>query len=219
MPLVASPTEITTSLTDAILAVESTAILLLLWRNAAGNRWKAGVWCWIFGLLAFASLLGAVVHGVAMPRMANDMLWKPLYLSLGIAVSLFLVGGLFDWQGRDAAKKVMPWAVLIGTAFYAATELFSSAFIIFVVYEAVVMTAVMGIYIFLAVTGRLTGAGVIAAAIVLNLVAAGIQASDMSISIGMDFDHNGVFHLVQMAATALLGTGLYMGMKPFSKPV
>jgi hypothetical protein len=41
-------------------------------------------------------------------------------------------------------------------------------------------------------------------AIDLNLVAAAVQASDVTIRLIVPFDHNGVFHLVQLVAIAAL---------------
>jgi hypothetical protein len=42
----------------------------------------------------------------------------------------------------------------------------------------------------------------------LNIVAAALQASSMRITILWPFDHNGIFHLVQIAGLLTLGAGL-----------
>lgn len=103
MTLGASPTEITTSGTDALLAIECAVILAYLWRSPTGDRWRIRLWCWVLGLLAFASFLGSVTHGLEMPQSLRAALWKPLYLSLGLLVALFLVGAVFDWHAYDAS--------------------------------------------------------------------------------------------------------------------
>ncbi len=79
------------------------------------------------------------------------------------------------------------------------------------------MAAALAIYSFLAVTRRLEGAGVMAAAILLNLAAAGVQESGVSFNMVFPFDSNGAFHLVQMVGLATLGLGLRMSMKPDTK--
>ncbi len=214
MTLIASPTEITTSATDVVLAIECVVVLAYLWRTPTGDRWRIGLWCWVFGLLAFASCLGAVAHGLEMPGSLRAALWKPLYLSLGFLVALFLVGGLFDWHGRAIAKRLVPWSLGLGGIFFGLTEFLKGGFIIFLIYEAAAMASALAIYSFLAATHRLKGAGVVAAAIIINLVAAGVQASSVSIKIFVPFDHNGVFHLVQMVGIATLGLGLRIGMEP-----
>jgi hypothetical protein len=214
MDLIASPTEITTSATDAVLAIECVVVLVYLWRTPTGDPWKIGLWCWVFGLLAFVSTLGAAAHGLEMPPFLRAALWKPLYLSLGILVGLFLVGAFFDWHGRVVAVRLLPWSIGLGTIFFGLTEVLNGQFIIFTLYEAVAMASALVIYSLLFARHRLKGAGVVATAILLNLVAAGVQASSMSFTILLPFDHNGAFHLIQMVGVATLGLGLRMGMTP-----
>jgi hypothetical protein len=83
-----------------------------------------------------------------------------------------------------------------------------------VLYEAIAMTVSLVIYLFLAATNRSKGAKIVAIAIFLNLVAAGVQASNLSFTLLIPFDNNGVFHLVQMVGLAVLGLGLLMGTNP-----
>lgn len=213
MLLTESPTELTTGATDAVLAIECVVVMVCLRRAAPAGQWRASLWCWVFGLMAFSSFLGAVAHGLMLPNSTRDALWIPLYLSLGVLIALFMVGAIHDWRGRMVAAPLVPWSVGAGAAFFGSTEFFSGAFVVFVLYEATVMAGALAIYSFLAATRRLKGAGVVAAGILLNLFAAGLQASDVSVRILFQFDHNGVFHLVQMAATATLGLGLGIGMQ------
>ena len=108
----------------------------------------------------------------------------------------------------------VPWGLGLGVIFFGLTEFLNGAFIIFVIYEATAMAGALAIYSFLAASSRLKGAGVVAAAIILNLMAAGVQASSASFKLFVPFDHNGVFHLVQMFGIAILGLGLRIGLKP-----
>ena len=212
MSAVTSPTELTTSATDAVLAVECVVIATRLWRDATVNRRRVLLWCWIFGLLSFSSLLGAIVHGFTMENWIRQALWKPLYLSLGVLISLFVVGAVHDWRGQTVAGHLVPWAIGAGVAFYGLTEFASGAFIIFVAYEAAVMLSALTIYLFLAARRQLRGAWIIVLGIVLNLAAAGIQASRLSIQTPLPLDHNGLFHVVQMVALATLALGVRRGM-------
>ena len=213
MALTASPTELSTSATDAVLAVECVIVLLCLRRTPSGDRWRIGLWCWALGLLALASFLGSVVHGLEMPPTLRGALWKPLYLTLGLLMGLFLVGGFCDWHGRAVAERLIPWSIGLGAGFFGLTQFLDGSFIVFVAYEAVVMASALAIYCFLAATRRLKGAGILAAAIILNLMAGGVQASNVTFKLFIPFDHNGVFHLVQMVGIATLGLGLRRGMK------
>ena len=74
------------------------------------------------------------------------------------------------------------------------------------------MVGALTIYSFLAVTQRLQGATIIAGAIALNLIAAGVQASDLYLHLFIPFDHNGLFHLLQMVAMIVLALGLGSSM-------
>lgn len=213
MPLIDSPTELTTSATDALLAIECIVIIALLRRTAPANRWRTNLWCWVFGLLAISSFLGALAHGLEMPEFIRTALWTPLYLSLGILVVFFIVGAVADWRERITAMRLVPWAIGVNAAFFGLTALLDGAFIVFIAYAATVLLSALAIYTFLAVTHRLKGAAVIALAIVLNLTAVAVQVSDISLHLLVPFDHNGVFHLVQILSTAILGWGLHLGMK------
>lgn len=209
MRLIESATELTTAATDAVLAVECLVIMVCLRRAApAIGQWRAALWCWVFGLLALASFLGAVAHGLALPNAVREALWIPLYLSLGIVIALSMVGAVHDWRGQSVAVPLVPWSIAVALVFFGVTEIFSGSFVVFVVYEAMAMLGALAIYVYLAAKRRLPGAGVIATGIVLNLLAAGLQASDVSVRLWFPFDNNGVFHLVQMVATAMIGFGL-----------
>ena len=93
-------------------------------------------------------------------------------------------------------------------------RLFDGVLIILVIIEALAILFTLAVYSFLAVNDRLNGSAFISLAILLSLVAAGVQASPVSMKILFPFDHNGIFHLIEMAALAMLGWGLRIGMKP-----
>ena len=213
MQLNPSATELTTAATDAAVGVVSLALLLRLVAMPVNSTWKRALWCWVLGLLGLASVLGAVAHGMELPESVVAVLWWPLYLSLGLTVALFFIGGIHDWRGEAAARALLPWSVGIGAIFFAATQLLGGAFLIFVVYEAIAMVATLAMYAFLSVTGRLAGARMIAVGIGLSIVAAAVQASTLSVRLIVPFDHNGLFHLVQLVATAAIASGVRRGLE------
>lgn len=212
MLFVASPTELTTGVTDGVLALEGAVLVAYLWRGATVAPWRARLWCSVFALLATSSLLGAVAHGLALAPGVREALWLPLYLCLGLAVALVAVGAVADWRGQSVAQRRVRWALAIGLAFCILTTLQGGDFLIFVVYEAVALLSVLGIYAYLAVARRQRGAGVVVLGVVLTLVAAGVQASPVTLYLVVPFDHNGVFHLLQLLSTATLAVGLRRGM-------
>jgi hypothetical protein len=208
-----SATELTTAATDAAVGLLCLAVLLRLVAIPVNATWKRALWCWVFGLLGLASVLGAVVHGLELSESVQAVIWRPLYLSLGLTVALFFIGGIHDWRGEAAARALFPWAVGIGAGFFALTQLLGGAFLIFVIYEATAMAATLAMYVFLSTTGRLAGAGMISVGIGLSIVAAAVQASALSVRLIVPFDHNGLFHLVQLTATAAFANGLRRGLE------
>jgi hypothetical protein len=200
-----SHTELTTAATDAVLGLVCLAIVWAL--MSVRPSWPRAVWIAVFTLMAVASLLGAYAHGFDLSERVRAVTWQPLYLSLGLAIGLFVVAAVHDWRGVDAARALLPWALGAAVAFYALTYFLGGAFIIFVVYEGVAMLAALGIYSLLAAQGA-AGATAIAIGIALSLVAAVVQATSWSLRLGVVFDHNGVFHLIQTLGVLVLAAGV-----------
>lgn len=206
-------TELTTAATDALIAIVAVGCIGVLRRGHGKYRRRLALWSWVFGLLAFASLLGALVHGLDLSSTVQSWLWRPLFLSLGLVVAMFVVGAVLDLKGENAARAWLVPMLVLAVVFFTATQIGSGRFSIFIVYEALAMLGALGIYLFLAGKRRLAGAGTIAAGISLNIVAATIQATGtVSVTIMVPFDHNGVFHLVQIVALIVLTRGLSRGM-------
>lgn len=207
-------TERTTALTDLVLAVVALLCAAILHLSRRHDAWKVRLWTWVLVLLAAAALLGSVAHGLDLAERTREHVWRPLYLSLGLVVALFALAAVRDWRGEGRARRLAPLAVWLGIGFFVVTQLGSGAFLVFVAYEAAAMLFALVVYAVLAVRRQLVGAGIVAAGILLNLIAAGLQASaGVGISVaGVPFDHNGVFHLVQIVAVIVLTVGLRRGL-------
>ena len=201
-------TELTTAGTDAVLGLVCLFLIAGMKGFRARHPWKVGLWSWIFGLLAAASFLGTITHGLDLSPALRKLLWQPLYLALGIDVSLFVLCGILDWRGERAVRRLLPGAIATGIVFYALTVTLGGSFLVFVLYEAMAMITAMAIYVAIAVRQRMPGASTIAVGIGLSIVAAALQASTIRFTLVWTFDHNSVFHLVQIAALLVLGSGL-----------
>ena len=206
-------TELTTAATDTLITVVALGCIAVLRRGRNRHRQRVAVWSWVFGLLTFASLVGAIAHGLDLSSTAQSWLWRPLYLSLGLVVAMFVVGAVFDLKGESAARAWLIPMLVLALVFFTVTQVGSGGFRAFVVYEALAMLGALGIYLLLALKRRLAGAGTVAAAILLNIVAAAIQSTgNITLTNVVPFDHNGVFHLVQIVALVVLTRGLARGM-------
>lgn len=203
--LVSSVTELTTAATDALLGL---VCLVMLWRLAdLPSTWQRSIWMGVLVLMAVASFLGALAHGVVWSETVRTAIWQPLYLSLGLTIALFVVAAVCDWRGTEAARAFLPWMLAIGVAFYAVTWFLSGAFILFIAYEGVAMLAALVIYGWLYSQG-VAGAGLIAAGIGISIAAAVVQATSLQLTVVVPFDHNGLFHLIQLAGIVVLSSGV-----------
>ncbi len=212
MEFTAVPTEQTTAVTDLALAALTLCAAAGVHNHRAADPWKSDVWTWAFLLLGAASLLGAVAHGLVLAPAMVRLLWQPLYISLGMALALFVVGAVHDLLGQSASRRLLPFALGAGIGFFMLTRLLTGDFLLFVLYEAFAMLIALGIYLRLLVIGR-PGAAVMVAGIAITIVAAMIQTrSDIHVSLVWSFDHNGIFHLVQISGVAALMAGLRKSM-------
>jgi len=202
-------TELTTAATDVALGVLAFGCATYLFRFRQCDRWKVGLWTWLYGMLGAAALLGAVAHGFAWSPTVWDLLWLPLFLLLGLSVALFVVGAIYDWRGSPAAQKSMPIMVLLAVAFFTVTQVAQGAFLVFVLFEAGAMLFALGVYGHLAIRASEIAMRLMLVGVGLNIVAAAIQATQvLSFTLIWPFDHNGVFHIVQMGALVVLCAGL-----------
>ena len=213
------PTELTTAATDVALGLLAIACAAYLWRFAEYDSWKVNLWCGVFGVLAVAALLGAVAHGFVWSTKMWHLFWIPLFLLLGLAVALFVVGAVYDWLGPSAARIALPVMVVLALVFFSVTQMVSGAFAVFIVFEAAAMLFALAVYGYLATTQNSSGMGLMAAGVALNIAAAAAQASQtVSFTLIWRFDHNGVFHLVQMLGLIVLTAGLKSSLVSASSP-
>jgi len=209
MELIDIPTEQTTALTNAILAVMAIAVAVYLHRIGKKSWWKTTLWIWMFGLLALAAILGTIAHGFKISKATQTFIWYPLYLSLGLLVALFVVAVAYDIWGKIIARRVLPIMVIVGVGFFSITLVWPDSFLLFIIYETIVMLFALGGYIWLANHGYLEGAWLMAAGIFVSIIAAGVQTSNaFTFTFIWVFDHNSVYHLIQMVGIVLLVAGL-----------
>lgn len=96
----------------------------------------------------------------------------------------------------------------LALAFYGVTRLTGGDFLVFVLYESAALLLALTIYLRLAVAGR-AGAAPASAAFALSLTAGAVQASGVGpVRLVWEFDHTGLFHLIELAGLVLLVVGL-----------
>jgi len=202
-------TEQTTAASDAVLAGIGLACALWLRRAGRADPWRGNVWSAAFGLASLGALLGAVVHGLRWSPGAEALLWRPLYLALALSIGLMVVGVVDEVWGRPAGRRTLPAVVAAGLGFHLLTVLVPRGFLLFAVVEALAMGFAVLACGWLTVRDRRASFALMTAGMAVSLLAALAQTQhSLSLTVVWEFDHNGVFHLIQMPGLILLAAGL-----------
>lgn len=202
-----APNELTTAATDVLLAA------LCLWcaahvaRDAALQPrlrpWRAG-----FLLMAFGALAGAAAHALHVPEQYYRLVWAPIYLALSLAVACFLLGVIHDTAPKRL-PTLRPIVLALGLGCFGVATAFPDYFAIFLAWQGFAMLAAISGYLVLWRQARLAGAGWICIGMLISVAAAVIQATRaFSFTLVWPFDHNSVFHLVQLPGLLAIAHGL-----------
>jgi len=198
--------ELTTAVTDAVLTVVVVAGIAWLWRAAAPSP-RRRIWLWGLSLFALAGAMGAFVHGFDLTPGTRELLWQPLYLTLGSALACFSAGAIGDWRGDAAARRSLPPLLALVVAFYLLTRLSGGKFVVFVLFEALALLFALAVYARLALQHK-RGAGLVLTGLLLSLAGGALQASTLSAHVIWEFNHNGLYHVVQLVGVVFLLAGL-----------
>jgi hypothetical protein len=211
---VGSATERTTAATDAALGLLAMGGALHLAR-AVPPSFPRRIWQAALLGLSFASVLGAIAHGLVMSDDLREALWQPLYLLLGITMALFVVGAADAWRGERTARRLLLPLLGLALVFYGVTRAAGGDFLVFVLFEAAALIFSLVVYLRLTYLRKRRGAGLVALALAVSLVAGVVQASGpISVRLVWAFDHNGLFHLLQLLGVTLLLLGLRLLLAP-----
>lgn len=211
MKYIEDSAERTTAVTDIILAVVAFVGVVFLrgFISNSGILWKINIWSAAVGMIGLAAVLGAAAHGLELSHTFHNRIWLVLNVALSLAVSLFVVGVVYDLWGFEISLTMLPIMLAAGVGFYLATLLHPGIFVLFIVYEVFALVFALGVYAFLAIEQDMPGAWLMASGILVSIVAAGIQVKkSVAVTIIWLFDHNGVYHLVQTVGLILIIAGL-----------
>ena len=183
-----------TALTDAILALITVALAGRLFARAAGRR-PVLLWAWAFVFMALAAISGALYHyGVR-------AVWKAVPLSSGAAMFCFGCAAAAAWL-RPPLRRAAIVLLALQFAGCIAMTVKSDAFWVAIADAAPVLLALL---LGAAMRRGDASSPSIIAGVVLTIVGAGVQAIS-ALHLG-PFNHNDLFHLIQMPAMFLLYRG------------
>jgi hypothetical protein len=215
MPLNPVTVEQVTALTNIPLGLIAMFATIRLWNWRPLQPLKATIWAGMFGCLMVASDLAIFVHGFELEPETSKLIWHVIKAALALTVACFVAGAVFDRWGADTTWRVAPGLLALSAGFFSYATFVSKTFLPFIVYESVAMLFCLAVFLSLAVQRRLPGAGWMVAGVAITILAAVLQAMPrVEFQLGVTFDHNGVFHLVQLPGLLCLLRGVLVGLGP-----
>ncbi len=215
-----SPTEMTTAVTDVILAAQSAAAIYVIRRKTVARPMWTQVWAWVFALLSIASLIGAAAHGLEMAASIETAIWSPAYLALGLTMALFVIAAITMSVGHEKSRRLLLPAVMVAFTFFTITQIWSDSFLLFVIYECIAMLLSLTLYSICFWQRRAAGSGLLAAGVLVGILAAVIDTQKtLHMTLFWEFNNHGLFHLVQMISLLLLTIGIAQAHQESHSPI
>jgi hypothetical protein len=204
-----------TVLTDLFLGALTAVFAAKLFRRAtAAGSPAVRLWGAAFVASAAAAFLGGFFHGFApeMGQRVADALWRATLYTGGVA-SFFLMAATVTAALRGMIRRVWIVGLAAKAAAYAALVTQDPDFRWLVFDYGSSMLGVAAFQILRMRAGAAPGAGWILAGIASSAVAALVQQT--GVSLHEHFNHNDLYHVLQMGATALLYRGARDAVEPF----
>jgi len=198
--------EPTTMITDYLLGGLAAVLGMRLWR-AGGASGETTVRLWGGSLLttAVAAFLGGTSHGFAamLGPTGQMILWKSTVWSIGLT-SFQLLAATAHAAFSGAARRTIIGLAALQLVVFVAWMIRHDAFIWVIADYLPAVLAVLAVQFRLYLRHR-AGAGWLVAGLLTTLVGAAIQASEFALH--PSFNHNDLYHVIQMAATVMLYRG------------
>ena len=179
-----------TVVTDYALGAVAAWLSLLLFRNVQTSR---RLWAVAFAALAAAAFFGGTWHGF----LQSNLLWKATTLSAGVA-SFGMVAGSSLAVFSGQLRAFVLTAALAKLAVYSAWMLSHDAFLYVVIDTGIAFLVVAALHLW-------KWNGAILAGVAVSIVGALVQASGFTLH--AHFNHNDLYHVIQIAALVLLYRG------------
>jgi len=201
--------EPTTMATDYVLAVLCGVFAWQLWRVGKGSA-QASVCSWAAGFVCFglASLAGGTFHGFAMlfSQAVLEELWNVTVYAIGLA-SFFLLTGTLRASILPPVRRfviLIPYVQLIAYVLWMATH---DDFRYAIYDYACTNLSIVGLQLYAGISRRAVSAPWLIGGVLVSFLAAAIQVNE--IALHRQFNHNDLYHVIQMAGMYLFYRGAY----------
>jgi hypothetical protein len=203
-----------TVITDLFLGTLTAVFAAKLFRRAtAAGSPAVRLWGAAFVASAMAAFLGGFFHGVApeMSQRSADALWRATLYAGGVA-SFFLMAATVTAALRGMIRRIWLVGLAAKASLYAAWVTHDPDFRWLVYDYGSSMLGVAAFQVLRMRSGSAPGARWILAGIAGSAVAALVQQA--GISLHEHFNHNDLYHVLQMGATSLLYRGARDAVEP-----
>jgi hypothetical protein len=200
-------TEPMTMITDyAMGALAFVLAMRLLGDPAAGSQVSGQLWSAAFVMMAAGAFVGGTCHGFTqwMPGAAGRAMWKATLLATGLGSALLLAAAAVA-AATGAVRSALVAAVVVKLLAYVWTIATRDRFTLVIADYGTAMLAILLAAWFARPTGLTPAAWWITAGVAVAAVAGAIQWARLAPH--PRFNHNDLFHVVQMASIYLLYRG------------
>ncbi len=205
-------TEPMTMATDYLLGAVCLVLGLRLWRHPEEGSRSVRLWAGAFFATTAAAVTGGTFHGLTLHLDAETLaaLWKLTVWAIG-AAGFLMVSAVAVAELEGAWKRTVVALAGLKFALYAVWMATHNQFRYVIIDYAPSLAVIFGIELWAL---RARGAGSspsaeparwILAGIALSVAAAGVQAA--GVSLHPQFNHNDLYHVIQMVAFYLLYRG------------
>jgi hypothetical protein len=125
-------------------------------------------------------------------------------------MALFVIAAITMSVGHEKSRRFLLPAVMVASAFFTITQIWSDSFLLFVIYECIAMAMSLTLYTMCFWQRKAKESGYLATGVLVGILAAVIDTQKtLHLTLIWEFNNHGVFHLVQMISLLLLTIGLY----------
>jgi len=200
-------TEPMTAITDyAMGALALVLAVRLVGDSAAGRQLSVQLWAAALLMTAIGAFAGGTYHGFIewMPGATARLLWKATLLATGLGSACLLAAAVVG-AAAGPLRLALLGLVIAKLIVYAWTIMARDSFTLVIVDYGSALVAVLLAAWFIRPSGLTPAAGWITAAVAVAAVAGVIQWARLAPH--ARFNHNDLFHVVQMASLYLLYRG------------
>ena len=199
-------TEPVTAITDYILAVEVIILGILLRSTNANRENSVHLWGLSFFAIGVAAIAGGTFHGFRqqMEPLVSSLFWRISNYSIATAVLFFVLAGIFVLSPQRFRRPFLILAMFqFITYLYLSTKKLDPAYLLYSNLPLLLALLILGIR-----RSTNTGkprsywmiTGILVSAVGVALLKSGLQ-------LHRHFNHNDLYHVIQMGAMFLLYKG------------